>query len=124
LQKAEGNEEAGRAPPAAAHIRSVDRRAREEADEVAVDEAVEAVGNVLGILEIGLRESKFGFTVARFENHVVGHRELIGDSNVCGLEHDAVDDDEIGVVHRVGQFERHDVVTFDWRDRAERRPFS
>jgi hypothetical protein len=98
--------------------------AGQEADEVAVDQPVEAVGDVLGILEIGLRECEFGFTVARFEDHVVGHRELIGDPDVGGLEHDAVDDDEVGVVLRVGLFERHDVVTFDWRDRGERRPIS
>src|SRR5690348_14360518 len=46
--------------------------------------AIEAVGDVLGILEIRLRERKLRFAMPRLE-------------------------------HRIGQFERHDIGTFDSR---------
>ena len=48
---------------------------------------------------------------AYLEHHIVGHGVLVGDPDVGGLEHHAVDDDEVGVVHRIGEFWRHDVVT-------------
>ena len=44
---------------------------------MAVGEPVETVGDVLGILEIGLRECQLGIAVNRLQNDVVGHAVII-----------------------------------------------
>ena len=57
---------------------------------------------MLGIFEVGLGERELGLAMRRFEHDVIRDGELVRNAHVGGLENDAVDNDEIGVVHRVG----------------------
>ena len=62
---------------------------------MAVGQSIETVGEVLGVLEVGLREREFGLAMRRLEHDVISNGELVGHAHVRRLENDAIDNDEI-----------------------------
>ena len=85
--------------------RSVHGGAGEKAQQRAGFQPVNAVAERLGVVDFAAGKGDLVLAVLGFEHDVIGDRVLVRDPQVLGLEHHAVDHDEIGVVHRIGQLD-------------------
>jgi hypothetical protein len=78
-------------------------------------QAKHALADVLGIVDLGTRELDLGIAAFGLEDDIIGNSILVGNAQILGLEHDTVDQDEIGVVHHVDEMS-HFAAPFDLDD--------
>jgi len=62
---------------------------------------IDALADVLGIVQFRPRQLDFRLPTLGFEHDVICDGEFVGYAQILRLEHNSVDQDEIGVVHRI-----------------------
>ena len=81
-------------------------------------QAKNTFANVLRVVDLGTGERDLGIAPLGFEDDVIGNGIFVGNAQLLRLEHDAVDQNEIGVIHHVDEMSHFSRLLSIWTIRC------